>query len=317
MPEGFHRCQAFPLWETVSLAWMFGSSWTASRARAGDGEARAPIAQMTMVVRRFREFHKARRQSTKHRPTSRFVIIPNCNSSRLKLLSLRLIHYFSKELYAELESKLVHSSVPVRPVRRKSSRDHIGDRGLSGGPSRRGYRAGWTGPIKKAERLECVVAVVEYVCLFIAQRLHGIQPSRLARRPNAEKQSDPYAHHDPQSGGPQRHRGRQIWKRKVAGERNRIPDQHPRDPAQPGQHYSLRQELKDDVFSPRADGFAHADLARPLGDRHEHNINHTDPAHKQANGAEHHHHDGHHGGDGAEILHHLVRGRDHEVIRSR
>ena len=43
----------------------------------------------------------------------------------------------------------------------------------------------------------------------------------------------------------------------------------------------LDQELAQDVAVLGADGFAHADLARALGDRHQHDVHDADAAHQQ------------------------------------
>ena len=45
--------------------------------------------------------------------------------------------------------------------------------------------------------------------------------------------------------------------------------------------HRLDQELPHDVAAPRADRHAHADLARPLGHRHQHDVHHPDAADDQ------------------------------------
>jgi hypothetical protein len=61
-------------------------------------------------------------------------------------------------------------------------------------------------------------------------------------------------------------------------------------------HHGLEQELREDVALAGADGHADADLARPLGDRDEHDVHDADAADEQR-----------HRGDGAEQQRHHAR----------
>ena len=64
--------------------------------------------------------------------------------------------------------------------------------------------------------------------------------------------------------------------------RRRHANQHACKASKTGKHNRLRQELTNHVASSRADGFAHADLMRPLGYGHQHDVHHADAADQQA-----------------------------------
>ena len=53
--------------------------------------------------------------------------------------------------------------------------------------------------------------------------------------------------------------------------------------AQHADHDRLDQELGQDVAPPRANRFADADLARALGDTHQHDVHDPDPADDKRN----------------------------------
>ena len=53
-------------------------------------------------------------------------------------------------------------------------------------------------------------------------------------------------------------------------------------PPTAGEGDGFERELQQDVALARADGFAHADLARALGDRNQHDVHHADAAHDQS-----------------------------------
>ena len=57
-------------------------------------------------------------------------------------------------------------------------------------------------------------------------------------------------------------------------------------PRQLVQDDRLDEELQEDVRLGGAESFAHADLARPLGDRHEHDVHDRDAAHDEAHGCD-------------------------------
>ena len=52
------------------------------------------------------------------------------------------------------------------------------------------------------------------------------------------------------------------------------------------QHHGLDEELQEDVAPRRAERLANADLARPLGDRHEHDVHDADAADEQRHGGD-------------------------------
>ena len=74
------------------------------------------------------------------------------------------------------------------------------------------------------------------------------------------------------------------------------PDQHVRDQhagraAGERRRQPLEQELQQDRAAPRAERLAQADLARPLGDRHEHDVHHADAADGQRQHADERQHE--------------------------
>ena len=79
-----------------------------------------------------------------------------------------------------------------------------------------------------------------------------------------------------------------------ADDREPAADDPGRDADEPAEHREqdrLDDELADDVRPARPDRLADADLARALGDRHEHDVHHADPADEQRDrrdGAEQH-----------------------------
>ena len=59
-------------------------------------------------------------------------------------------------------------------------------------------------------------------------------------------------------------------------------EQNPDDTADRGENDRLQSKLQKNIPFARADGFANADLARPLRNAHQHNIHHAHAANDQA-----------------------------------
>ncbi len=60
------------------------------------------------------------------------------------------------------------------------------------------------------------------------------------------------------------------------------PENHSEHAADEAEDDGLDEELQEDVVLARADGHTNADLARSLGDAHEHDVHHADPADDEA-----------------------------------
>src|SRR5208282_4314949 len=86
------------------------------------------------------------------------------------------------------------------------------------------------------------------------------------------------------------------------------------DAADFAQHDGLHDELGHDVPLLGADGAADADLARPLGDRDEHDVHDADAGGEQGDGTHHRHADAHGQGEGIELGDHGIVGQDLEII---
>ena len=78
-----------------------------------------------------------------------------------------------------------------------------------------------------------------------------------------------------------------LGKQHVDEQADAHAQQHADDSARAGEHDGLGQELPDDVAAPRANRFSHADFARALRDRHQHDVHHADAAHQQSDRADH------------------------------
>src|ERR1051326_8855722 len=115
------------------------------------------------------------------------------------------------------------------------------------------------------------------VRLLIAQRLDRVHQRRLARRVVAEEHAD--------GDGEERReehalRGELLrpFERPPDEERGDDADDPARRAADEAEQHRLGQELDLDGLLGRADGDAHADLARPLRDGDEHHVHDADPA---------------------------------------
>ncbi len=66
-----------------------------------------------------------------------------------------------------------------------------------------------------------------------------------------------------------------------------IPSNTPMTPPAPVSTIGFGQKLPDDVAAARANRFAHADFARALRDRHQHDVHHAHAADQQSDRADH------------------------------
>jgi len=65
------------------------------------------------------------------------------------------------------------------------------------------------------------------------------------------------------------------------------PSNTPMTPPSAGKHNCFGEELPDDVATARAERFAYADFARPLGHGHQHDVHYAYAANQKADGADH------------------------------
>src|SRR5690349_22645120 len=104
---------------------------------------------------------------------------------------------------------------------------------------------------------------------FVTEGFDGTQPCGTARRVDAEEETDGERDTERQ------HDRVRLHERLHADDLELAPDQSgddPEDPAEHAQQHRLDEELHQDVAPARADRLADADLARPLGDAHEHDV---------------------------------------------
>src|SRR6202035_5742708 len=111
--------------------------------------------------------------------------------------------------------------------------------------------------------------------LFVSQRLDRIQVRGLPRGIDAEDEPDSgcgaEAERGPEHGHAGRQRGPQHWNHP----NHKRPGGYANDAANRSQHDGLESELQQNVSLARPDGFAHADLTRPLGHAYQHNVHHS------------------------------------------
>src|ERR1043165_4035574 len=137
----------------------------------------------------------------------------------------------------------------------------------------------WTNDmVASAARSSTAPAMKSVFRLFIAQRLDRIHERRFARGVIAEKN----AH-----GNGEERREQHRFRGELHRPLQRAPDEEAghdadedarRRAADEAEHHRLGEELQADGLLGRADGDAHADLARPLRDRDEHHVHDADAA---------------------------------------
>src|ERR1019366_1456593 len=129
-------------------------------------------------------------------------------------------------------------------------------------------------------------------CLLVAQRFNGIEPGRF----DGGEHSTHQAHQGQNDGGNKDDLGiddeRDIGSFGILGNRtvegqaahangNRIGHGDAGNAARKGDRQSFRQELKEDVATPAAERLFHANLARALGHRYQHDVHQSDAANAQ------------------------------------
>ena len=90
--------------------------------------------------------------------------------------------------------------------------------------------------------------------------------------------------------------------------------QHAEDSADRGQRDCFERELQEDVALARADGLAHADFARALGNGDQHDVHHSDAAHDQCHAGHRKHKNEDRAGDLVPDIRERVLGEDGEII---
>src|ERR1035437_6328311 len=121
------------------------------------------------------------------------------------------------------------------------------------------------------------------------QRHHRIQLGGLAGRIDAEEDARGRGHEQAQQHAPQLHAGGETY-----DERYQLGHGHSAEYADDSPHQrhgsALDEELQQHVALPCAQRLAHADLARPLGHAHQHDVHNHDAAHYQRDGGDADHH---------------------------
>ena len=97
-------------------------------------------------------------------------------------------------------------------------------------------------------------------------------------------------------------------------ERGQPGDAQSDQPAQQADAGGLDQELQQNVAAPGADGLAHADLARPLDDRNEHDVHDADAADEQRQAGDEQADDGNRAGLLVKPFHKLVLLVDAKIV---
>src|SRR5712691_533615 len=115
---------------------------------------------------------------------------------------------------------------------------------------------------------------------FASQRLDRFEARGPHRRIQTEKQTDDRGDADAERDRPCFDGG---WNRRERGDGHRDHGAEDRadDAAEHRQHHRLRDDLRHDVGLARAERLAQPDLARPLGDHHQHDVHDHDSADHQ------------------------------------
>src|SRR5688500_7971869 len=118
---------------------------------------------------------------------------------------------------------------------------------------------------------------------FIPQCQNGVQARCPSRRPDAKDNA--YRSRE-EEGKPYRHRrdiGVPVYRLPQDGGRAHAED-HADQPAEQAQNDCFDQELEEDVDARGTERLSHADLARSLRHRDEHDVHDPDPADEQGDG---------------------------------
>src|SRR5256886_6154943 len=111
--------------------------------------------------------------------------------------------------------------------------------------------------------------------LFVSQCHDRIQARRPAGRPDAEEQPYRGAEHEGEEDGERGNQRIPVREARQYDGASRA-EYHADHAAQQAQHQRFDQELEHDVEPRGPERFADADLARALGDRHEHDVHDPD-----------------------------------------
>src|SRR5512139_1380695 len=117
---------------------------------------------------------------------------------------------------------------------------------------------------------------------FVSKRVHRIQPRGLECRPYPEDHTDDAGDAEARYDGPERRYGGYFRDEVADGKADPGCDRHPKRTSEGRKQRSLEQELGDDVAARGSHRLPDANLACPLGDRHQHDVHDSDPADQQA-----------------------------------
>src|ERR1051325_3050670 len=110
---------------------------------------------------------------------------------------------------------------------------------------------------------------------FPPEGFDGVQPRGAHRRIQPEEQSDRRGDVDAERNRPGLDRRRNRRERRNQ-RRDQSAEQRADDAAEYREHDRFGENLRQDVGSPRAERLAQPDLARPLGDDHQHDVHDHD-----------------------------------------
>src|SRR6202034_58568 len=82
------------------------------------------------------------------------------------------------------------------------------------------------------------------------------------------------------------------------------------------QRHSFKKKLPGDIAAPRADGLAHADFARSLGDRNQHDVHYAHAADQKTDRAKHYHSENDAADDVVELPDHFYLRLNRKIVRS-
>src|SRR5207249_5708444 len=121
---------------------------------------------------------------------------------------------------------------------------------------------------------------------LVAQGFDGVEAGGLDGGVHSEDQADAHGDAHGEHNGPEWNGGWQSGDRKIDKQTDGAAKQHADDTSRTGEHHGFGEKLPDDVTAARADGLAHADLAGPLRDGHQHDVHDANTTDKKSNGAD-------------------------------
>ncbi len=92
-------------------------------------------------------------------------------------------------------------------------------------------------------------------------------------------------------------------------------EHHAENAAEESERHRFKQKLAHNIFAPRAQSFAHADLFGSFGDAHQHDVHHANAADQQAETGDGDGNQADHRGDAVKLFDKLVGSLDVEVVR--